>query len=228
MSAEAAVRLSEGSVNAEGVGPSQREVDWNNPRVATILDAAARCFARRGFSATTLAEIGKELGLRKSIVHYYFASKDALIHEVQSFTYNRYLARVREVLATSTSTTREGRAMDALRSLWDVRSDNQVGLNIEVWSASRNDPELRRRAADLVAEKRRLVTEGVRAAIGADAAAAVRLEALSTLIVAVLDGLSVASYVDGESARVEEAYRLFLYLLRLGVGDLDQRAAAGV
>ncbi|MBM4363288.1 MAG: helix-turn-helix transcriptional regulator [Deltaproteobacteria bacterium] len=226
MSAEAAVRLSEVSASADDAAPGQREVDWSNPRVATILDAAARCFARRGFSATTLAEIGKELGLRKSIVHYYFASKDALIHEVQSFTYNRYLARVREVLAASTSTTREARAMDALRSLWEVRSDNQVGLNIEVWSASRNDPELRRRAADLVAEKRRLVTEGVRTAIGADAAAGVRLEALSTLIVAVLDGLSVASYVDGESARVEEAYRLFLYLLRLGVGDLDQRASS--
>src|SRR5579862_410108 len=65
-----------------------RAVDWANPRVAAILNAAAKCFARKGFSATTLAEIGKELGLRKSIVHYYFASKAALIHEVQSFTYN--------------------------------------------------------------------------------------------------------------------------------------------
>ena len=51
-----------------------RAVDWQNPRVAAILSAAATCFARKGFSATTLAEIGKELGLRKSIVHYNFAN----------------------------------------------------------------------------------------------------------------------------------------------------------
>src|SRR3954463_4927436 len=90
-------------------GATPRSVDWNNPRVAAILNAAAKCFARKGFSATTLAEIGKELGLRKSIVHYYFASKAALIHEVQSFTYNKYLERVREVLSTTKETSQQGR-----------------------------------------------------------------------------------------------------------------------
>ena len=75
-----------------------RAVDWQNPRVAAILSAAATCFARKGFGATTLAEIGKELGLRKSIVHYYFASKAALIHEVQSFTYHKYLDHLKEAL----------------------------------------------------------------------------------------------------------------------------------
>ncbi|HEX7451666.1 MAG TPA: helix-turn-helix domain-containing protein, partial [Polyangiaceae bacterium] len=80
----------------EEAGSSQRAADWENPRVASILSAAAKCFARKGFTATTLAEIGKELGLRKSIVHYYFASKAALIHEVQSFTYHRYLDRLKE------------------------------------------------------------------------------------------------------------------------------------
>ena len=74
---------------------SARSADWDNPRVASILSAAAKCFARKGFTATTLAEIGKELGLRKSIVHYYFASKAALIHEVQSFTYHRYLDKLK-------------------------------------------------------------------------------------------------------------------------------------
>ncbi|HEX4338083.1 MAG TPA: TetR/AcrR family transcriptional regulator [Polyangiaceae bacterium] len=204
-----------------------RAVDWANPRVAAILNAAAKCFARKGFSATTLAEIGKELGLRKSIVHYYFASKAALIHEVQSFTYNKYLERVREVLSTTKETSQQGRAMDALRSLWETRSSTNVGLNIEVWSASRNDPELRRRAAALLSEKRRLVGEGISDALGDEAVKKVHIDALSTLILSVLDGLSVASYIEGDSAKTEEAYRLFLYLLRLGVEQLDPSAVAG-
>ncbi len=203
-----------------------RAVDWNNPRVAAILSAAAKCFARKGFSTTTLAEIGKELGLRKSIVHYYFASKAALIHEVQSFTYHKYLDRVREVLSSSAETTQQGRAMDALKSLWEVRSASSVGLNIEVWSASRNDPELKRRAAALLAEKRRLITEGITAAMGTEAAHDVDVEALATLILSVLDGLSVASYVEGEDARSDAAYRLFLYLLRLGIAQLEPQATA--
>jgi AcrR family transcriptional regulator len=209
----------EGRETDDTVAP--RAVDWSNPRVSAILNAAAKCFARKGFSSTTLAEIGKELGLRKSIVHYYFASKAALIHEVQSFTYNKYLDRVREVLATSKETSQQGRAMDALRSLWEVRASTNVGLNIEVWSASRNDPELRRRAAALLGEKRRLVTDGINAALGPEASRDVQTDALSMLILAVLDGLSVASYIEGEAAKTDDAYRLFLYLLRLGVEQLD-------
>ena len=226
MSADTATRQTyepEGQAT-ESVAP--RAVDWSNPRVSAILTAAAKCFARKGFSATTLAEIGKELGLRKSIVHYYFASKAALIHEVQSFTYHKYLDKVREVLAASKETSQEGRAMDALRSLWEVRSSTNVGLNIEVWSASRNDAELRRRAAALLSEKRRLVVDGITATLGADAANTVRVEALATLILAVLDGLSVASYIEGEPAKTDDAYRLFLYLLRLGVENLEPARAA--
>jgi len=209
------------SEDRSGDSVAPRAVDWANPRVAAILNAAAKCFARKGFSATTLAEIGKELGLRKSIVHYYFASKAALIHEVQSFTYNKYLERVREVLSTTKETSQQGRAMDALRSLWETRSSTNVGLNIEVWSASRNDAELRRRAAGLVTEKRRLVAEGISAVLGNDTAKRVHSEALSTLILAVLDGLSVASYIEGEAAKADDAYRLFLYLLRLGTEAVE-------
>src|SRR6476619_6990621 len=108
MSADTAMRKMDAEHQTDSVAP--RAVDWNNPRVAAILNAAAKCFARKGFSATTLAEIGKELGLRKSIVHYYFASKAALIHEVQSYTYNKYLEKVREVLSTSKETSQGGRA----------------------------------------------------------------------------------------------------------------------
>ena len=50
---------------------------------------------------------------------------------------------------------------------------------------------------------------------------------LATLILSVLDGLSVASYIEGEKADAEEAYRLFLYLLRLGVEQLEQMVGTG-
>ena len=68
--------------------PSERSraVDWNKPRVAAILAAAARCFARSGFETTT-AEIAKERGVPKSIIYHYFDNKTALIQEVQRYAY---------------------------------------------------------------------------------------------------------------------------------------------
>ena len=137
-----------------GEKPQQRSADWENPRVASILSAAAKCFARKGFTATTLAEIGKELGLRKSIVHYYFASKAALIHEVQSYTYHRYLDRLREAIKNGDGSVAQTptRCVPLGRG---AEQQDRTGLNIEVWSAARRDVELKRRAAGLHRDARR-------------------------------------------------------------------------
>ena len=154
------------SQDSNNTTTATRAVDWENPRVAAILTAAAKCFSRSGFSATTLAEIGKELGLRKSIVHYYFASKAALIHEVQSFTYRKFLDRVREATGSATEATCAARVRRALEALWDALQSDQTaaGLNIEVWSAARRDPELKRRAAMLQHDSRQIIDEALSSA----------------------------------------------------------------
>lgn len=206
---------------------SPRSVDWENPRVASILTAAAKCFSRKGFTATTLAEIGRELGLRKSIVHYYFASKAALIHEVQSYAYHRYLDRVRDAIK-AVGGDRSHRAEGALESLWEALHSNKanVGLSIEVWSAARRDPELKRRAAALQKESRKLVADGIADVLGGGADQMRGMEATSALILAVLNGLSVAEYLEGDEAKARDAYRTFLYLLRLGIQNLPNQGAS--
>src|ERR1051325_1282059 len=190
-------------------GAATRSADWENPRVASILSAAAKCFAPKGFTATTLAEIGKELGLRKSIVHYYFASKAALIHEVQSFTYHRYLDRLKEAIRNGDGSPQQ--ATDALRALWDAIQSNKTGtgLNIEVWSAARRDAELKRRAAGLQRDARQVVRDAV-----AGSTKSQRSEALATLVLAVLNGLSVTEYLEGDELKAKEAYEAFLGLLQ--------------
>jgi AcrR family transcriptional regulator len=206
--------------------PAPRAVDWENPRVAAILSAAAKCFARKGFSATTLAEIGKELGLRKSIVHYYFASKAALIHEVQSFTYHKYLDRVKEAIRVAGENSQD-RVLAALNALWENAIANNktgIGLNIEVWSASRRDPELKRRASALQRDARKVVEQGMADALEIDPNSD-RVEALSTLILAVLNGLAVTDFLEGEENKPKEAYDLFLRWLQLGVRDMKNGGA---
>ncbi|MBN1610181.1 MAG: TetR/AcrR family transcriptional regulator [Polyangiaceae bacterium] len=213
--AENATQAPTDSAEATDSTTGGRTVDWENPRVAAILMAAAKCFARKGFSATTLAEIGKELGLRKSIVHYYFASKAALIHEVQSFTYRKYLEQVRE----SISSGAEGGAQAALQSLWDAMQSSKTatGLNIEVWSAARRDDELKRRAAELQQDAQKLIGEAVSGALGIDPQKFPRIEQLSRLLMAVVNGLSVSESLDGNEAKAKQTYELFLELLRAGI-----------
>jgi len=47
-----------------------------------ILDAAIRCFARKGFNATSIQEIADELGMAKGSIYFYFKSKDDLLISV--------------------------------------------------------------------------------------------------------------------------------------------------
>lgn len=225
---ETATQPTQPKPNGDGAAQQERAVDWENPRVAAILSAAAKCFARKGFSATTLAEIGKELGLRKSIVHYYFASKAALIHEVQSFSYHKYLDRVRDAIAASGEADPKQRMLSALRSLWDVIQTNKTatGLNIEVWSAARRDAELKRRAASLQHDARKLIGEGVADVLGVRAADFPQRDALSALILAVLNGLAVGEFLEGDDAKSKEAFDAFLFLLRLGIKQMEGQPVA--
>jgi AcrR family transcriptional regulator len=48
-------------------------------RKQQILDAAAMCFARRGFHQTTMQDICREVELSPGAVYRYFPSKDAII-----------------------------------------------------------------------------------------------------------------------------------------------------
>ena len=208
---------SQSNADPQDNATAPRAVDWQNPRVAAILSAAATCFARKGFSATTLAEIGKELGLRKSIVHYYFASKAALIHEVQSFTYHKYLDRLKEALQPD----QDGgapRGLVALNALWDAIHGNKTGtgLNIEVWSAARRDSEIKRRASALQRDARKLLAEKLPEVLGM-APGSLKQETLAALILATVNGLAVSEYLEGEEVDIKEAYDLFLQCLRARV-----------
>jgi len=211
--ADNAPQASMESTDASNTTTAPRAVDWENPRVAAILTAAAKCFSRSGFSATTLAEIGKELGLRKSIVHYYFASKAALIHEVQSFTYRKFLDRVREATASASEATGPARARRALEALWEALQADQTasGLNIEVWSAARRDPELKRRAAMLQQDQRQIIDEAIASA--GDVAKKPSLEGLPVLAQAVLNGLSISECIEDSPEQAKKAYETFLHLL---------------
>ncbi|KIL37533.1 hypothetical protein SD71_02610 [Cohnella kolymensis] len=47
-----------------------------------ILEAAIRCFARKGFHAASIQEIADELGMAKGSIYFYFKSKDDLLISV--------------------------------------------------------------------------------------------------------------------------------------------------
>jgi AcrR family transcriptional regulator len=199
----------------------RRQVDWSKPRVAAILDAAAKCFARTGFETTT-AEIAKELGVPKSIIYHYFDNKDALIQEVQRYTYTKNLERLKELLDGASSASGK-EALDVLRALWSSDLTRNVSFDVGVWSALRNDEIVREQAAELGRAHRRLIAQNVARALGINGADPARTEPLTTLIVAAVTGLSLTAFIEGDDRDANAAHEVLLELLARGVEQFTRR-----
>lgn len=121
-------------------------------RSEAILAAAARLFAKRGFSGTSVAELAKACGASKSLIYHYFPSKDDVLYAVMA----EHLDALTE--AAETACASGGGADDKLRALTvafmrlyaSAQNHHKVLLN-ELDSL----PPGRR--ADVVAKQRRII-----------------------------------------------------------------------
>lgn len=52
------------------------------PRMAELLDVAARLFDEKGYRATSLNDLGEALGMNKASLYYYVRSKEELLSRV--------------------------------------------------------------------------------------------------------------------------------------------------
>src|SRR6266508_1793755 len=65
-----------------------------------IIDAAYRCFARKGFHQTTMRDIYAEANLSPGAVYHYFDSKDAIIQASFEFDFQRSRALFEAAVAS--------------------------------------------------------------------------------------------------------------------------------
>jgi AcrR family transcriptional regulator len=65
--------------------------EYSDARRQHIIEAAYRCFARKGFHATTMRDIYAEAGLSPGpgAIYHYFDSKDDIVEASFSFDYQR-------------------------------------------------------------------------------------------------------------------------------------------
>ncbi|WEK54799.1 MAG: TetR/AcrR family transcriptional regulator [Candidatus Cohnella colombiensis] len=72
-----------------------------------ILDIAMRCFARKGYHATSIQEIADELGMAKGSIYFYFKSKEDLLTSVLEYYVELLQERMQEFPSDRSLTPRE-------------------------------------------------------------------------------------------------------------------------
>jgi len=79
-----------------------------------ILEAADALFGEVGFDAATTREIARRSGVNKALIHYHFATKEALLGYVLDRYYRRLTETLQEAIRTEeTIRGRAGRLVDA-------------------------------------------------------------------------------------------------------------------
>ncbi|MEV8544104.1 TetR/AcrR family transcriptional regulator [Streptomyces sp. NPDC051572] len=64
-----------------------------------IIDTAASLFARHGYAATSINDLGRAVGLARGALYYYIGSKETVLIEIQSRVLGPLLARAKEIAA---------------------------------------------------------------------------------------------------------------------------------
>jgi AcrR family transcriptional regulator len=174
-----------------------------------ILEAACDAIAERGFAAARIADIAERADTSSGTVHYYFASKEDVLHQALRFAFEKSLERQKAELAKIPS------ARDSLVKLIELNlpEDSEVVqewiLWMEFWIEALHRPEMRPANEELYGHWRAVVTEIIVAGqengefnqgvIAAD---------LANRFVALMDGLAIQVLLHSEQMPVAEMRRI--------------------
>ena len=93
---------SNSSGTPSSTGAQARTSTPREPKLETLLTAAATTFATRGYSGTSMRDIAHDSGISLSGIYYYTRGKSSLLYEIQSRTIDALIASAAQALSTVT------------------------------------------------------------------------------------------------------------------------------
>jgi AcrR family transcriptional regulator len=179
-----------------------------------ILTAAASCFARQGFAATTMPEIASVADLSVGASYRYFASKEQLFLAVVAERVAVYNDAVFAALDDpGPPLLRLTAALRNVQRLLQTQTPEDARLSLELWSRAHDVPELaawlRQARRRRVVAFRKVIDEAIQAHL---VRPELRASDAAAVLVAIADGLVVqracAPFEHSSGDPVTEAERL--------------------
>ena len=122
-----------------------------------LLDATVECLDRFGYAATTTTRVTELAGVTRGAQVHHFATRADLI----AATVRHFMSMRTELAAEKLDGVREAAdPLDAaLDLLWEIHHQPVRFATLELWMASRTDPDLKSVAAEVEPAAREAVTE---------------------------------------------------------------------
>ncbi len=161
-------------------------------RRAQILQAAVRCFARRGYYATTIEDLVEETGLSRGALYLYFPSKEAIYLAISE----QWNCGMQEAIQARLTPDLSPAAI--LRLIIEVNGEHVQAetdacrVLMEGWSLGHHIPALAERARKQQARGMSSLSQLLRAGIAAgEFRADIDVETQARILRAMLHGLMV-------------------------------------
>jgi AcrR family transcriptional regulator len=185
-----------------------------------ILDAAIERIASDGIDGVRIARIAMDAGVSTALVHYHFATREALLAEALEHSFER-AGDVR------TAETGESASVQRLRGMIEQclplpgEQEQDWVLWVELWLRAVRHPELRPTAAKLYARMHAWFVDAIEAG-GFDCDA----DSVAVRVVALLDGLGLRALLGDPAMPVDRAREEVWDALAGAIGlDAAARAA---
>ncbi len=184
-----------------------------------ILDAAVKLIAREGIHDVRIARIAMEAGVSASLLHYHFASRDALLAEALEHSF--------ELLGDVRTTAADAEGWSAAQRLgWMIDQslpfpglgDREWRLWLELWGRAARQPELRGVAARLYRRYDDWIGEAVEEGVASGEFHAADPRATTQRLIAAIDGHGLRVLVDDPAMTSERARALIVTALANELG----------
>jgi AcrR family transcriptional regulator len=171
-----------------------------------ILDAAVKLIAHEGIDDVRIARIAMAAGVSAGLVHYHFASREALLAEALEHSYeiagNARISVPEDEPAPATRRLAE--MIDQCLPLNEELRDDWV-LWVELWLRAVRHPELRPTAAKLYARMRVWFAEVIAEGTQDGEFSATDPERTADRLLALIDGYGVRSLNEDPTMPVQRA-----------------------
>lgn len=204
------------SASDQGNRPPQGPARKLSKRVAqglrsrdSLLRAATRHFAERGFSATSIDDVCRDAGVVKSAVYWHFASKEGLLAAALEETATAWIdGIVASVHQTGDPRERLSRAIGGMRDLVETRPALLRLLHSMLLERTGESAETRAVLLRVFDRARGALTDGIAEVIGVRPPG---LDTIAALALAALDGIFLQHQLRRDPAELD---RLFAELER--------------
>jgi AcrR family transcriptional regulator len=173
---------------------------------ARILDAAVKLIAREGINDARIARIAMEAGVSASLLHYHFASRDALLAEALEHSYE-LAGDIRlgpDDEEDEPAARRLAAMIDQCLPLTGPLRDDWL-LWVELWLHAARRPELRDTAARLYARMHAWFMEAIAEGIASGELTVAEPERLTDRLLALIDGYGIRALSEDPAMPVERA-----------------------